>query len=68
MIKRDLTKRNPYLIATITATVYFLSFTIVKYLLWNKFEFLETLLSVVIFWIAFFFLQIYINRKVDKEK
>jgi len=68
MIKRDLTKRNPYLIATITATVYFLSFTIVKYLLWNKFEFLETLLSAVIFWIAFFFLQIYINRKVDKEK
>ena len=69
MLRGDLgQKRNPLLIAIITAVSFFIGLSLVKYLWRGQFDLIESLISALVFFIVYYFLGSYLNKKMGRKK
>lgn len=72
MFKNNLKqKRNPLLIAIITAVSFFIGLSLVKYFRHGQFnltDLAESLLGALVFFIVYFFLGNYLNKRIEKKK
>ncbi len=58
---------NPFLVATITALLYFVVFTLVKYAVSKEFDWVTVIAGTIVIWIVYLFLQSLINRIIRKR-
>lgn len=71
MLKSNLKqKRNPLpmQIAIITAVSYSVVYSLIKYFHQGQFNLAESLLGALIFFVVFFFLWSYLNKRIEKKQ
>ena len=64
-------KRNPLLIAIITAVSFFIGLSLVKYIRQSQFDITdlaESLLGALVFFIVYHFLGSYLNKRIERKK
>ncbi len=66
-------KRNPLPIrlqmAIITATSFFIAFSVIKYIRRGQFDLIETLIGALIFFVVFYLLsQVFYKRRLKKQE
>ncbi|MCK4355341.1 hypothetical protein KAW43_03305 [Candidatus Parcubacteria bacterium] len=64
-------KKNPLPIAIITAISFFIGLSLVKYFRQGQFDltdFAQSLLGALVFFIVYFFLQSYLNKRIERKK
>ena len=64
-------KKNPLLIAIITAVSFFIGLSLVKYFRQGQFDITDlaqSLLGALVFFIVYFLLQSYLNKRIERKK
>ncbi|UZE93001.1 MAG: hypothetical protein IB617_02470 [Candidatus Nealsonbacteria bacterium] len=61
-------KKNPLPIAIITTVSFFIAFSLVKYLRHGQFDLIESLIGALVFFVVYFFLQGYLNKRIEKKQ
>ncbi|MBI5149075.1 hypothetical protein HZA33_05335 [Candidatus Pacearchaeota archaeon] len=65
---RRLVKRNPFYVATLTGILYFAAYCFARYLFSQDFDTQRGLIGAVVFWVIYFFLQISLNIRIDRQQ
>ena len=72
MLRGDLEqKRNPLPITIITAVSFFIGLSLVKYFRQGQFnitDLTESLLGALVFFIVYYFLGSYLNKRIERKK
>ena len=61
-------KRNPLLIAIITAVAFFIGLSLVKYLRQGQFDLIESLIGALVFFVVYFFVGSYLSKRIERKK
>ena len=61
-------KRSPWLISFIVALLYFVFYNATRYAMHESFQMLEALAGAAVFFVVYFFLQGYVNKKFEKKE
>ncbi len=61
-------KRNPLLLAIITAVAFFIGLSLVKYIRRGQFDLMETLIAALVFFVVYYFLGRYLNKRIERKK
>jgi len=69
MLRSDLKqKRISLQVAIITTVSYFVVYSLIKYFHRGQFNLTELLLGALIFFVVFYFLWSYLNKRIGKQK
>lgn len=69
MLRSDLKqKRNPLLLAIITAVSFFIGLSLVKYIRRGQFDPIESLIATLVFFVVYFFVGSYLNKRRERKK
>ena len=69
MLKDDLKqKRISLQVVIITTVSYFVVYSLIKYFHRGQFNLAESLLGALIFFVIFFFLWSYLNKRIERKK
>lgn len=69
MFKNNLKqKKNPLLVAIITAVAFFIGLSLVKYFRGGQVDLIETLIGALVFFVVYYFLGRYLNKRIERKK
>ena len=61
-------KKNPLLLAIITAISFFIAFSLVRYFRHGQIDLIETLIAALVFFVVYYFLGSYLNKRIERKR